>query len=553
MFLSACRFIKLSAALVMVFISKFRATTSFMARTPISLLMQGMIGDLHQLHVYCGWTVLICSTIHSMFHVLRWASQGNIYLLYHHVTGFTGTIIATSTLFVCLPMTIFKENIKYEVRKYAHYLFVVVAFCLAYHTSPKSIPNGGFSAYVFSILLVWWLLDVLYCTFALTEKIETSQFEVLRNNSGVQLTMKVSEEFRQRSKNQGGMYCYVLFPFVSGNEWHAFSLFENPTNPNERQIFLKCNGDWTTQVYKTLQERDTNRPIWLQGPYPSPYNHAVSYDAQLLVASGIGVTPALSVIRAHKDTSRRINLVWTVRDKALLEFFLRHLYLDNSGWNLIFYTGSEPLDEEQIEIFSNTNICIIYGRPNLQRIIPNIIYGIESKMGFPENYSPVRKAQTSKYLAKMLVNESHSNHDSGCHDDDNDGTLLSSVTIARVEGAASVRGFDIVGLQKKTCSSESHPSGQRRNCDDKVRRDRKNPIKCSSEVINANLRIGYKPWESQGHRQCEINDFVKNLDRMAVLSTWGVLYCGGSITIQRELKQISKEYRLDLHVESFKW
>lgn len=56
------------------------------------------------------------------------------------------------------------------------------------------------------------------------------------------------------------------------------------------------------------------------------------------MASGIGITPALSVIRAHK-TSRRVNLIWAVRDPAMLEFFLERFELDNHAWNLIFYTG----------------------------------------------------------------------------------------------------------------------------------------------------------------------------------------------------------------------
>jgi hypothetical protein len=185
----------------------------------------------------------------------------------------------------------------------------------------------------------------------MSEKIETTKFDVLP--SGVQMTMAVSEFF-QKNGGHGG-YCYVCFPWVDiKTQWHAFSLFENPVNPQERQIFLQKAGDWTCKVHAILQ-RDTVHPAWIQGPFPGPYASAEEYDNQILVASGIdGITPALSVIRAQKD-SRRINLIWTVRDRHLLSFFLRHLYLDNSGWNLIFYTGSEPLENSEIEIFTNTN------------------------------------------------------------------------------------------------------------------------------------------------------------------------------------------------------
>jgi NAD(P)H-flavin reductase len=57
---------------------------------------------------------------------------------------------------------------------------------------------------------------------------------------------------------------------------------------------------------------------WIKGPFPSPYSQVSSYDNQILVASGIGITPALAAINAFK-ASRRINLIWAVRDSAVLE------------------------------------------------------------------------------------------------------------------------------------------------------------------------------------------------------------------------------------------
>ena len=99
-------------------------------------------------------------------------------------------------------------------------------------------------------------------------------------------------------------------------------------------------GDWTTDVHTALQ-RNTVRPVWVQGPFTSPYSSAIMFDNQILVASGIGITPALSVIRAQK-ASRRVNLIWAVRDAAMLEFFIERNQLDDESWSLIFYTGEQP-------------------------------------------------------------------------------------------------------------------------------------------------------------------------------------------------------------------
>ncbi len=121
---------------------------------------------------------------------------------------------------------------------------------------------------------------------------------------------------------------------------------------------LNC-GDWTNAVHDALQ-RNTVRPIYIMGPFSSPNNNADAYNNQIMVASGIDITPALSIIRAHKD-SRRTNLIWAVRDVSMLEFFLEHLYLDHDGWNLIFYNGKAPLNPALEEL--NTNVRIIKSRP----------------------------------------------------------------------------------------------------------------------------------------------------------------------------------------------
>ena len=236
-------------------------------------------------------------------------------------------------------------------------------------------------------------------------------------------------------------------------------MFENPTDPTERQIFVQKGGDWTTQVHDTLQ-RDTVRPVWVQGPFPSPYDSADAYDNQILVASGIGITPALSVIRAHKD-HRRINLIWAVRDRHLLQFFLRHLYLDHEGWNLIFYTGKEALEEDEMESFANTNICIIHGRPTLSTIVPNIIYGIESGKGRPEHYVPQQKAETLEKLADIVQRQRNKktkrgqqhHYDSddddvyleeGKHrDDDETASITTTQMMATMTRVAAERGFQL--------------------------------------------------------------------------------------------------------------
>jgi hypothetical protein len=166
-------------ALVLVFLTKFRATTSFFSRTPLSMFM---IGNVHELHRYCGWTILIDGTLHSVLHLALWGQQRNMYLLFHHRTGISGFAILVSMILIIIPMAIFRARIKYEIRKNLHYFFLFFAMALAFHVPPSAIPNGGFAPYIFGVLLVWYFLDA---TFFMTEKIETTRFHALPN--GVQM------------------------------------------------------------------------------------------------------------------------------------------------------------------------------------------------------------------------------------------------------------------------------------------------------------------------------------------------------------------------------
>ncbi|KAL7523793.1 hypothetical protein ACHAXR_001634, partial [Thalassiosira sp. AJA248-18] len=358
--------------------------------------------DLHELHVYCGWVVVFDGVLHTIFHFIRWADQGNMNLVFGTRSGISGFVCVICILLIGVPMMFeaVRKRMAYELRKYLHYFFVVFCIAMSFHAPLSTIPNGGFACIIFPTLILWYTMDSLYVYLFMTERIDTTTFHVVA--TGVQLTMTVSERF-QRGGESGG-YCYVNFPWINKYQWHAFSLFENPANPNERQIYIQDLGDWTHRVLDALQ-RDTRRPIWVQGPFASPYDSATESDNQILVAGGIGITPAISVMRKHKET-RRTNLIWAVRDPHMLEFFLKHGEFSARGWNLVFYTGKQPLyvgDTSEIMTPSGALVHIIRARPNLQDLIPNIIYSIESGEFVPEAFISETKMNAIAQLKDMLV------------------------------------------------------------------------------------------------------------------------------------------------------
>jgi len=383
---------------------------------------------------------------------------------------------------------------------------------------------------------MWYTFDALYILFFMTEMIATTVFNVLP--SGVQMTMAVSKNF-QKNYSQGG-YGYVCLPWVSKYQWHAFSLFEHPTDGNLRQVFMMKTkgGDWTHDVHEQLQ-RDTVRPVWVSGPFVSPYNNALGFDNQICVASGIGITPALSVIRAHKE-SRRVNLIWACRDVAMLEFFMDHLWLNNDGWILIFYTGKAELSPA-IEN-ANSNIKLVRKRPDLHMIIPNIMYGIESGKGVPEKYTPSEKIKIKEDIVERLEEL----EDEGGYTDDE--------IVEELMSMAKEGGFLLGNL----VSDEDQESGRSildvikmkfTNAGQQVRKSKLGKKQDAKKKRQTMMQLGYQPWEKVEGAQ----EFCKNLDKKTVLDTWGMLYCGGSKPVEQALHKISRDYQINLHPESFAW
>ena len=439
--------------IIAVFLSKCRATLNYLNGTPVAMFFMAHCDSSHELHAFAGTVIAFDVWVHVLFHLIRWGLQGNVHLLWRHATGVSGLVALVAIPLIAFPMMYCKERVPFELRKGLHYLFYLFAVGLCFHVPPTAFPNGGFIAPVLGFCVCLYALDALYVLVAMTEKIETTVFHVLP--SGVQMTMPVSEAFGRRN-HQGG-YVFVCIPWVSKHQWHAFSLFENPANGNERQVFMLKTGDWTSQVHRSLQ-RNTVRPVWVQGPFPSPYSQAMDFDNQVLVATGIGITPALSVIRAHKD-SRRCNLIWVVREAEMLEFFLERFELDHEGWNLVFYTGLEPLLGPLQQLGAMKNVHIIRGRPDLQNIIPNIIFGIESGNGLPEKCMLSHKDTVVELLAERLQQLDVQASSSRNNEPGSLMTMTATDKVVDLGGLAQSYGYLFTGLVATldATASRSHP------------------------------------------------------------------------------------------------
>ena len=541
-------------ATILVFWSKLRATQAIISKTPFSVFC---IQDTHRLHRYCGWVIFIDGSLHTFCHLLRWALQKNLYLVFYHRSGLTGFIVILSTFIITVPMTFLKRQLTFEVRKYSHYMFWIFCIAMTFHAPFHALPNGGFCVIIYPFLMIAYALDALYVKCYMSERISTVKYKVLK--SGVELTMPVSERF-QKNLHSGG-YGYIMFDWIDKHQWHVFSLYQNPLDQSLRHMFIYNVGDWTSTVLSKVEQKNTVRPVWISGPFPSPYNNAINYDNMILVASGIGITPALSAIEAYRE-SRRINLIWTVRDASTLVFFLENAKLDEKGLNLIFYTGKEPLPEFIQNYNGQAHVKIVKERPNLAHLLPNIIQYVdkEDKKGLNNNgFNLGKKMMPNTFsssdtegtdaLDVELAENTSGNSKWTDHVLPSPEKLKVQIIQGQHDGSTTMDGSSSGSDDIETLASYQHV---------RTHNDSDHPPRSIWRTAstragrNSSTTMMTTPVPRVWKEKSDAKIYVKSMPEND-LETWGLLYCGGRSKLLDCLVKESKELGIPLHEEAFDW
>lgn len=177
---------------------------------------------------------------------------------------------------------------------------------------------------------------------------------------------------------------------------------------NTTQVFMAPAGDWTKTVYEEVTGQRQLRSCWVKGPFVSPYSNVGNFSHLVLIASGIGITPALGVLNHYKGRSRTKVLIWSTRCPNMLKFFTP-LFTD-AAMAIIYYTGKEKLSTEELKrLRSGGNIYIQQSRPDdLTQIVSTVITKVTSLLNAvnPHRSDPLRR--TTKKV-------NHIPHDSRKH------------------------------------------------------------------------------------------------------------------------------------------
>eukprot|EP00934_Nitzschia_sp_Nitz4_P003289 Nitzschia sp. Nitz4//scaffold6_size259037//164674//166857//NITZ4_001091-RA/size259037-processed-gene-0.25-mRNA-1//1//CDS//3329556944//3279//frame0 len=99
-----------------------------------------------------------------------------------------------------------------------------------------------------------------------------------------------------------GQYAELKIPEISHYEWHPFTIASAPKNRKSTVTFyIKASGRWTNQLYDLVATNtgyDTlkaSMTVHLRGPHGAPAQNYLMYRHLMVIGSGIGVTPLLSI------------------------------------------------------------------------------------------------------------------------------------------------------------------------------------------------------------------------------------------------------------------
>ncbi|XP_021534770.1 NADPH oxidase 4 isoform X1 [Mirounga angustirostris] len=241
----------------------------------------------------------------------------------------------------------------------------------------------------------------LYCAERLYRCIRSNKpvtiISVISHPSDVMEIRMIKENFKARP----GQYIILHCPSVSALENHPFTLTMCPTETKATfGVHLKIVGDWTerfrdlllpssnqdSEILPFIQSRKYPK-LYIDGPFGSPFEESLNYEASLCVAGGIGVTPFASILNTLLDDwkpykLRRLYFIWVCRDIQSFRWFADLLcVLHNKFWqenrpdyvNIQLYLSQTDGIQKIIgEKYQALNSRLFIGRPRWKLLFDEI-------------------------------------------------------------------------------------------------------------------------------------------------------------------------------------
>eukprot|EP00752_Nemacystus_decipiens_P012610 g11167.t2 len=309
-------------------LSKCYATRYFLHHSWLALVVS--FEPAHELHTYFGSLTLFFGVLHGIAHMARTIIEGHPDAMANKPMDRSGLAALLFIIPIACPMIMvrLKKTLTYEIRKALHLLFIPFTVAMCFHGKALRVTC--------SILLVWYLVDRLYFTTRMSFCIERPIMKPVGRGTFVRFDLPPGYQFKV------GAYIQVNCPAISATEWHPFSIFPVPGSRPRAGFHAEAVGDWTQELFR-LSLGDVCMPIWITAAQPSVLEKSIFFDNVMLVCTGAGITPAVSLADMFCK-KKNVHLVWLSREAGMIAMFEKQLRRVKSTVHL---TGNPSVKTKQ--------------------------------------------------------------------------------------------------------------------------------------------------------------------------------------------------------------
>ena len=275
-----------------------------------------MLATSTKLHAHIGASIFGMGLVHSTAHFAK-GENGTAPLFGEHQLRTTLTGLGLLAIVVLMSISSFRR-----VATPSAFRPFLMAHMLHYLTVPLLIAHMPARWYVLGTLL---LLLVCYEGVRHNQTITGSVEDCRRVGSSVTaLSMPYQASYSKIMVHTlPGAYYKVKVPSVSWWESHPFSLSTSSFGIT-KEFLIKDLGKWTKAVGRLVVDASGEKGVEsarvkVSGPYYAPTMSATTEERALLVATGIGITPFLSIVHHTIFENAALSVISKVTDAVFGE------------------------------------------------------------------------------------------------------------------------------------------------------------------------------------------------------------------------------------------
>eukprot|EP00179_Madagascaria_erythrocladioides_P012351 CAMPEP_0198370290 /NCGR_PEP_ID=MMETSP1450-20131203/156640_1 /TAXON_ID=753684 ORGANISM="Madagascaria erythrocladiodes, Strain CCMP3234" /NCGR_SAMPLE_ID=MMETSP1450 /ASSEMBLY_ACC=CAM_ASM_001115 /LENGTH=880 /DNA_ID=CAMNT_0044077825 /DNA_START=594 /DNA_END=3236 /DNA_ORIENTATION=- len=256
--------------------------------------------SIHALHRILAYALLTLGLIHSLCHIitfslhpevvtpgLKWLDRSNGGLQFL-ITGSLLMMIFLAIL-ASASKSVRSTSAGFRVFNYLHRpLFYLAAFSVLFHST-------AVTGYLTALPLFLYVTDTLCRSFwRVFRGVKVLSYETDEAQKYVRLEVERPENFYFKA----GQFVELKHPDISRSEYHPFTIASAPED-NTLVFIIQAAGRWTSALLD-MAVTETGNPspqsvLSLRGPHGAPAQGFKGFRNVILVASGAGISPTMSV------------------------------------------------------------------------------------------------------------------------------------------------------------------------------------------------------------------------------------------------------------------